>query len=186
MTEEQEIAFRKLITDGTTWMTIPAQPKTAPAAMRPPLPYVTTLLMDTWHIGIPYPTREQGGVTVHAGSLYSVQFLGPGATEKAPEFSAWVRGPLVWENANYRDSERELWRPFYVRECSSWKDTSGLVNGRWEERALLNIKLEHRITVAQSIEYLKSGDIRIYYDPETADTPPARTVTTPEVEDDGG
>ena len=180
------------------WIAIPAQHPGKPAPKRPDLPYISALRMDTWEIGIPYEYvfKGQGYMTAHAGSAYSIQFHGDDSNLVARRFSLWVRSSVASRNRFYlpnpwrgratandpalppydSDTERyygERKQNFYIRECSADRNVSGLVNGIWEERAVINMKLEHRIFLGEgAIADLESGEVRVYQEPNRDRTPP--------------
>ena len=183
MNEDNEKAFRQFLYEGLGWQCIPAKDRGKPQPQRPPLPYITVLAMNTWHIGIPYLSDEldPGGevispdpeISVHAKTIYSVQFYGPEAMDKAEYTTLWVRSndaylnenrmypPRVIQESGYPDRAGPRKERFYIHDCSRVHQVHSLVNGVWEEQARIDMELQHRPILSQNINTFESVEFTI-------------------------
>ena len=153
------------LTGDDDWKAIPARDTNQPQPKRPDLPYISVLKMDTWHLGIPYRTGDEGIVTVDTGNLYSVQIHGPHAMSTAEMLSIWVRGNDAYLESHGRTSVEQdmgVRKPtFYIRNFSQSKDLTSIVNGKWEEKAVVNMEVQHRIALTQSVGQIDEVSIGV-------------------------
>lgn len=112
------------------------------------------------------------GVAAHVMNLYSVQFHGPEAFYMGTRMTLWVRSDAahLWrtnpvqeikdENGNTlrdKDGQVQYRGSFYVHDCTRVTRVSSVVNGVWEERAVVNMQVEERIYLDEPRE-LEDGE----------------------------
>ena len=164
------------VSDGQ-WFAIPAKDFSQSQPKRPDLPYISVLKMDTWHLGIPYRTDGERVVVVDTGNVYSVQFHGPHAKSTAELVSVWIRGHEAYM-LQYADGKPD----FYIRRYQQAQDLSALVNGKWEEKAVVNMEVRHRIALKQGVGQIDSDSIGVYDHDQDYDNEDETPNITVEVE----
>ena len=185
MTEAEECVFREWITELSMepaeaqgdpplfWPCIDSKDPNRPQAHKPELPYMTALWMGMNQIGIPFPAVNERRMAVNAISLYSVQFYGDkkhNALRKAVDLGIVIRGPeagrrLGWLAEQNRvefggPTGRDI-RPFYIHNCGEAHQVSSIVNGVWEERARIDMEIQHLVITSQPVDYLSRVEVTI-------------------------
>ena len=157
--------FRRFLRTGSGWLCIPSKEKGksefAKGKPTPPkydLPFITVLRTNTRHIGIPYRVMNETMIVVDVVSLYSVQFFGDeyidnSAMDRALLMSLWVYGAHAEAySAPFK---------FAVLDCSEAREVTSIVNGIWEDRVVMNMRVKHMVVLSQAVDVIEEVPIEI-------------------------
>ena len=147
MQQHFDTALRGFVQEGSGWKCFPAKGLGSRDLDSDDYPFTTMLRMNTRHVGIPYYNKNHTILGVDVVSAYSLQFFGDGQENAAMDKSIATGLWLIGEEA-----ERHL-TPFQfsILQYTEARELSSVVNGRFEDRAVVSMRVRHQVTIDQDV-----------------------------------